>query len=248
MIDQRKIPLALLGLGGYDFPWWRYDRTPRYPSVGYYPVDAFDPGEWVMSYPNPAFEKRTRRDAFWGAKIVMSFRDDDLEAIVETAQMPNPGAEAHLLDLLKKRRDKVGRYWFRRINPLDRFAIRAGSAVVAARNGGRAAETPVLTFDDLSVTYDLADAESRTYAFQIRHDGEVLVDEKQVDAPVIPLRRTDASLRQHLSTTGATTDEERVVRIDIRTHDSDGHVSRPTLVYVVVPATGGPRVVGLERK
>ena len=248
MIDQRKIPLALLGLGGYDFPWWQYDRTPRYPSVGYYPVEAFDPGEWVMSYPNPAFEERTRRDAFWGAKMVMSFRDDDLEAIVETAQMPDPEAEAHLLDLLKKRRDKVGRYWFRRINPLDRFAIRAGSAAVAARNGGRAIEAPVLTFDDLSVAYDLVRATSRSYTFEIRHEGESLVQGEEVNAPRIPLRLSDGSLREHLSEAGATTEDDRVVRIGIRTHGPDERVSRPTVVYVVIPTTGDPRVVGLERK
>jgi hypothetical protein len=98
------------------------------------------------------------------------------------------------------------------------------------------------------VTYDLADETSRTYAFEIRHDGEVLIEEEQVNAPAIPLRLANASLREHLSAAGATTDEERVVRIDIRTHDSDGHVTRPTLVYVAVPMTGRPRVVGLERK
>jgi len=250
IIDQRKIPQALLSLGTYEFPWWEYDRTPAYPSVGYYRADVFDPGEWVMSYPNPAFEERTRRDAFWGAKIVMSFRDEDLEAIVETAQMPDPEAEAYLLEILKARRDKVGRYWFRRINPIDRFTIRpetpsppATATEAVDREGGG----PILEFDDLSVAYDLVSARSSAYEYEIRHDGDILV-EARTEESAIPLRVGTTPLPAVLDRAGAEEAHARVVQIEIRTQRQDGHVSRPTVVYVVVPSKGSARVVGLERK
>jgi hypothetical protein len=247
IIDQRKIPRALLGLGAVRFPWWHYDASPPYPSVGYYRADVFDPGEWVMSYPNPAFEKRTRRDAFWGAKIVMSFRDDDLAAIVETAQMPRPEAEAYLLDVLQKRRDKVGRYWFRRVNPLDRFAVAAAPAVVAARTGGRAADVPALVFDDLSVTYDLVSGDGTVYHYTLRHDGDVL-QTGSTRQPAVPLRGDGSALADVLDRRGATQPDDRVVRVDLRTHRADGHVSRPTRVYLAWPSRKPPRVVGIERK
>jgi hypothetical protein len=258
-IDLRKIPFAALSFGAYPFPWWEYDPTPQYPSVGYYRADVFKPGQWVMTYPNPAFQKQTRRDAFWGAKQVMSFRDEDLRAIVETAQMTNPEAEAYLLDVLKKRRDKIGRYWFQRINPLDRFAVEKQSAVMAARDGGssgavgsgkESGEAFMLTFDDLSVTYDLRPAEGTRYTAAVRHDGDRLA-EHEVAGPAVPLRADGRPLPAVLTDRGATSPHDRVIRIDLRTHRPDGHVSRITRVYVHVPgaeAGNPPRVVGLERE
>jgi len=247
MIDQRKISAALLGLGTHRFPWWEYDPTPQYPSVGYYRADVFKPGEWVMTYPNPAFEKQTRRDAFWGAKIVMSFRDEDLRAIVETAQMSNPQAESHLLDVLKSRRDQTGRYWFRQINPIDRFAIQEDGTVMAARDGTRVPEGPVLTFDDLAVTYDLEPADGSRYTYTMYHQGDRLTARQSTHQPAISLRVNGSSLTTLLDQRGASSGEERVVRVDLQTHRPDGHVSRETRVYVHLPAQERPRVVGIER-
>jgi hypothetical protein len=248
MIDQRKIPQALLGLGAFRFPWWDYDPTPRYPSVGYFRADVFRPGEWVPSYPNPAFEKMTRRDAFWGAKIVMSFTDAHLRAIVETAQMSNPEAEAHLLDVLQERRDMIGRYWFARINPLDRFEVTGGPAPVAAREPAGAERPPALVFEDLAVAGGLADAEGRRYRYAFVHDGDRLAPARETDSARIPLRAGGRSLRRILDERGGDRPDGRVVRADVHTLREEGEASRAVRVWVYLPADGPGRVVGLERE
>ena len=247
LIDLRKIPIAAVSLGAYPFPWWEYDPEPQYPSVGYFRADVFDPGKWVMTYPNPAFEKQTRRDGYWGAKMVMSFRDDDLHAIVETAQMEDAEAEAYLLDVLKKRRDKIGRYWFRRVNPLDRFAVKEKRAVLAARKVSGRPDAPVLVFDDLSVLYGLAPAAGTRYEVAIHHDDEHLLT-KTVADPVLPLAAKGKPLSAILDDRGATTSHSRVVRVVLRTRRPDGHRSRETVVYLALPPSEDARVVGIERK
>jgi hypothetical protein len=257
MIDQRKIPMAILGLGAYRFPWWHYDATPRYTAVGYYRADVFRPGEWVPTYPNPAFEKMTRRDAYWGAKIVMSFSDEDLRAIVETARISNPEAEAHLLDVLQKRRDKIGRYWFDRINPLDRFSVEKNEApsVAGGSNGAseaRSAEATaraLLHFDDLAVTGGLETAEARRYTVQVYLDDAPIGARRTVEASRVPLTVDGTALHAVLDDRGRTGPHRRVVRVDLRTRQ-DGTTSAPTRVYVHVPAADQEtaRVVGLERQ
>ena len=245
LIDQRKIPQALFALGMYRFPWWDYDASAPYKAVGYFRADVFEPGEWVPTYPNPAFEKMTRRDAFWGAKIVMSFSDADLRAIVETAQISTPAAEAHLLEVLQARRDKIGRYWFDRINPLDRFSVVAPSAVVAGQ--GRA--TPVgaqLRFDDLAVTGGLAAGETRRYTYQFVLDGEALGAVRSVDSSRVPLGVDGRALGTILDARGRTSPDDRVVRVDLRTVQGD-ETSAATQVYVVVPTGAPARVVGVGR-
>jgi hypothetical protein len=248
MIDQRKIPQALLALGAFRFPWWHVDPTPRYTAVGYFRADVFRPGKWVPTYPNPAFEKMTLRDAYWGAKIVMSFTDEDLRAIVETAQISNPEAEAHLVDVLRKRRDKIGRYWFDRVNPLDHFSVEAAApSPVVTGSGGDAPEPPVLHFDDLAVTSGLETAEARRYTYRMSLDGEALGAERTTDPSRLPLAVDGTPLASVLDERGRSGGHERVVRVDLRTVQ-DGEKSSVTQVYVHVPSDDTPRVVGLQRR
>jgi hypothetical protein len=246
MIDQRKIPMAILGLGAYRFPWWHYDPTPRYTAVGYFRADVFRPGAWVPTYPNPAFEKMTLRDAYWGAKIVMSFSDADLRAIVETARISTPEAEAHLIEVLRKRRDKIGRYWFDRVNPLDRFSVDAASGPPLAGSGGPA-DPPTLTFDDLAVTGDLAPAEARRYTYRMMVDDEPLGPAETATQSRVPLSVEGTPLREVLDARNRTGPHQRVVRVDLRTLE-DGDESPRTQVYVYVPADAPARVVGLRRR
>jgi len=246
IIDQRKILKAIPALGAYPFPWWDYEWDIPYPAVGYFPADVFKPGEWVPTYPNPAFEKMTERDAYWGAKLVMSFSDEDLRAIVETARISNPEAEAHLLDVLQRRRDKIGRYWFDKVNPLDRFSVVAPSPV-AETGASSPPEPPRLQFDDLAVEGGLARAEARTYTAQMHLDDSPLGPARTTPSPQLPLTVADAPLSRVLDRRGRTAPHERVVRVDLRTRH-DGTLSDPTRVYVHVPDAGSPRVVGLERE
>lgn len=126
--DPRSILRSLVSLGFYRKPWEEPLPMP-YPSLGYFENQTFDPGRWVPTYPNPAFERCTKRDGYWGAKIVMSFGDEEIRAMVDAGEYSDPGASAELARLLAQRRDLIGRYWFGKVNPLDRFAFEDGALV-----------------------------------------------------------------------------------------------------------------------
>ena len=249
LIDQRKITSALFSLGAYRFPWWDYDPTPSYESVGYFRADVFRPGEWVPTYPNPAFEKLTERDGYWGAKLVMSFTDEDLAAIVTTARISDPDAEAHLLNVLQERRDKIGRYWFDKVNPLDRFSVDSPS--LADRGSSPSGEpgprkASALQFEDLAVEGDLVRADARTYVYRMHLDDAPLGASHTTDDTRLALEVDGTALGAFLDARGRSAPDERVIRIDLRTQEN-GSLSDPTRVYVHAPSSGPPRVVGLER-
>lgn len=148
--DPRTITKSLLSLGFHRKPWNEPLAMP-YPEIGYFENETFEAISWVPTYPNPAFQRCTGRDGYWGAKVLMAFSDDDILAMVETGEYSNPGATKELTRLLIERRDMIGRYWFGRVNPLDRFRI--------DRTG--------LHFEDLAVKHGLTDAQGTSYQYRM---------------------------------------------------------------------------------
>jgi len=122
-LDLKHSLVRLMTLGLYVFDYERSPRTVYHPSVGYLDNHLFKPGNWKPMYPAPPFENLTLRDAFWGAKIVTSFTDAQIAAAVSTADFTDPAARAGLRNFLVERRDRIGHFWFARVNPLDRFRI-----------------------------------------------------------------------------------------------------------------------------
>ena len=80
-----------------------------------------------------------------------SFSDSDVKAVVSAGQLSNPAASSELVRILADRRDKIGRYWFGRANPLDRFWM----------DGDR------LHFDDLAVKAGLANPHETNYEYTV---------------------------------------------------------------------------------
>jgi hypothetical protein len=124
---------------GFAVPYWAKARYPRFPSIGLFESEVFDPEKWLPEYPNPALLNRLPDDEFWAAKQVMHFTDEEIRAIVRTGRLSDPAAEDYLVRCLIERRDKIGRAYFRKVLPIDRFALRGGE----------------LVFEDLAATHAL---------------------------------------------------------------------------------------------
>jgi hypothetical protein len=169
VMDPPKIARSWVALGLWVKPWEK-ELPVVAPEVGKFDAELFDPERWWTSYANPAFEKMTTRDAFWGAKIVTAFTDEDLAAIVQEARYVTPGAEAHVLKTLAARRDKIGRAWFsiKRINPLDNFTLE---------------ERQRLRFNDLAADRGYAETGATTYRFRIDGGGWSESAEPRMDLP-----------------------------------------------------------------
>jgi hypothetical protein len=120
---QSAVQLFSLGLA---VPFWSLAHFPDMPSVGRFEYQVFDPEKWVPEYPIPAFLNRLPDDEFWAAKQVMAIRDNEIRAIVGSAHYSDPKAAAWITECLIQRRDKIGRAYYKKVLPLDRFEIRDG--------------------------------------------------------------------------------------------------------------------------
>lgn len=153
-LDYKNVSRNFITLGLTE-PYWLDIAYSGYPSVGVFEGEAFDPLKWRPSYPIRPFELMTDSDAFWAARIIMSFTDEMIEAIVDEAGYSQREAADYLARTLIKRRDRIGRVWFGRVTPLDNFSIQ-----------GR-----LLLFRDLAADHGFAKGPERRYFATIR--GEV---------------------------------------------------------------------------
>lgn len=125
LMEFDKAAVQIFTLGIYIPKWFRWDYKD-YPSIGRFEWEIYEPDEWVPEYRNPAFSNRLPDDTYWGAKKVMAFSDEDIRTLVEAADYSNPDAREWLITCLIKRRDKIGDVYFRRVLPLDGFAVEGG--------------------------------------------------------------------------------------------------------------------------
>lgn len=132
LLDTNMMKRRLLSFGLYRAYWQKNPTPETQAALGYYSLDNYNPGDWRPNLPNAAFGSATPADAYWGAKLVMSFTDQQLAGAVDAAQYSDPANARALLDALRQRRDATGRYWFAQVSPIENVAIEDG----------------VLTFDD----------------------------------------------------------------------------------------------------
>ena len=107
MFEPDKTLKRMVSFGFYLQPWQTVDYD-RYPSVGRFEGDDFNPDTWKSWVPVGALLRARTDDDFWAARRVMAFSDELIRAIVKTGQYSDPKAEEHLGTVLIKRRNKIG--------------------------------------------------------------------------------------------------------------------------------------------
>ena len=101
VVEVGRTLAALFSLGLYRRPFqdrraeWT-ESVARHPSLGYFPAESFDPDAYRSQSKLPAAMRMTDRDAYWGAKLVTAFSDEQIAAMVQAARLPD--AEARTLD------------------------------------------------------------------------------------------------------------------------------------------------------
>lgn len=177
-VDPAIIFANIFTFGLYIRPWEKFNGV-KYPSIGIYNAEPFEPTKYRAMVPNPAFENMTLLDGYWAAKIVMSFTDEQLKLVIREAQYSDPEAENYLFKVIKARRDIIGKYFFSRVNPLDKFKIER-----SAMNG------PTLIFTDLAVESGLVAQNESYYKFscmEYRKGKYTVLDEGELRDTLIPL-------------------------------------------------------------
>jgi len=149
-------------LGSFIRPWQTIDYD-EHPEIGRFEGDEFEPEEWKPRVPVAAVRHARSDDEFWAALRVMAFTDEQIRAAVKTGGYTDPAAEKLLADVLIKRRNKIGRVYFSRINPLVRFAL-SGSGVLTFENPSVRAgfsEAPAKGYQAVWSTFNNATGEAR---------------------------------------------------------------------------------------
>lgn len=125
--DPGVVAASWVTLGLWIKPW---EPAPpdAYPEIGPFPSGPFEPARWKPSFANPAFERRTPADGFWGARLATAFTDADLDALLSAGVFPTPGARDYLRAILSRRRDAVARRWLcvPEVSPLDEPRLEGG--------------------------------------------------------------------------------------------------------------------------
>ena len=147
LVDTKSAAAQAFSFGFY-LPKWMRTTYPSIRGVGTFDAESFDPVNWRPNYPVVPFMLMDDEDAFWAAKKVMAFSNDDLRAIVETAHYTDPRATEWVTNTLIQRREKIAQAWLTRGLALDNFRVEDGR----------------LAFDDLAVTHNVG--APRTYAVQ----------------------------------------------------------------------------------
>jgi len=154
LIDFGWMARRLVTFGFVEEPWRRAHQDTGIPSVGRFESEVFNPGTYKPEVPHTVFREMTDGDAYWGAKIVASFSDAQIAAAVGAAHYEDPRAREFLVRNLIVRRDKIARYWFARVAPLDFFAVNQDH----------------LRFHDLAVDTGLSGA--RSYDVVVEAEGK----------------------------------------------------------------------------
>ncbi len=224
LVDYGAIGKKFVSLG-INEPYWISNKHSGYSSVGIFESDNFDPLKWRNSYPTRAFELMDNRDAFWAVKIIMSFTDEMLRAIVSEARYPEQGAAEHVLETLIKRRDKVGREWFGRMTPVDNFEVKGQS----------------LIFSDLAIDSGLTEINRRKYFYS------TWIKDRAGKATSINKHSESRERAINISqTSGDKKKPFMTVRIEIE--DNGNSVGRGVDVYLYCIDQMSCRVTGLDRR
>jgi hypothetical protein len=148
---------ALLSFGLYHRTFedqraqWRW-LVSLYPAIGYLPAETFDPDQFRTNRKLPTHVRMTDRDAYWGAKVVTSFSDAQLEAVIGTADLPTLEA-AYALHALEVRRDILGRRYLRTMAAVE-------SPEPSPDGGG-------VCFEDLAIARGYATAAEARYRIEV---------------------------------------------------------------------------------
>jgi len=159
---------------GVTRPEWATEAYPRVRGLGRFGGGAsFDADTWVADTHFVTWANRLPDDLYWGAKLVMSFTDEEIRAIVNTGGYTDERTTLWIADALIARRDEIGRDFFAKVLPLDNFRVVNGR----------------LEFDDLMATYGLGAAHAVDFSWHaFDNDSELttMISYDEADGTALP--------------------------------------------------------------
>jgi len=137
-IDFGAIGADFITFGAVSRPWERAKFGPAGKIFGYFNDAEFEPQDWHVGYPNPAFSAMQESDGAWMARVISHLDDADIEAIVNEAHLSSPVAHSELIRILRGRRDRIFRRYLLRLSSLERPVVQDGRVLVRLTSLGSA--------------------------------------------------------------------------------------------------------------
>ncbi len=183
--DVGPITGRFLALGLHEDPWVNVHRPEGLSEVGLFVADPFEPEKWKPDIPHSGMAEMTAEDGYWGAKIISAFSREQIKAMVLSGKYQDPMAVDYLADILCQRRDKIVRYWFSEVPPLDFFQSLDG----------------VVKYSDLGAERGYFSEEVTQYRYRMcavnsNREGESWSQWQESDLTVIPLQKAPESNAQ----------------------------------------------------
>jgi hypothetical protein len=228
---------SMLTLGLKVWGWERGGGI-EHRSIGYFESDIFRPNKFDPIVPNPAFEEMTYADAFWGAKIVMSFDEEDLKALVRAGHYSDPAAEKYLLKTLLERQEKIGRHWFGKVNPLDEFDY--------SNNDGSIS----VNFEDLAVRHGFEPEGETQYKYSVRYKSVNKLESNEFSGSQFVLSVDDVNtLAQSYRPPKVENWESQLFEVLISAKRGSSYWSKPTALWLWYhPDKKSFQLVGIEHR
>ncbi|MSR77077.1 MAG: hypothetical protein EXS63_02465 [Candidatus Omnitrophica bacterium] len=176
-VDYGDTGKAIFSFGFWKKPWQkRWKDTGENlmsvsPAVGYFDNRYFDPAKYKTQLPHYAFKDLTRADALWATKIIMSFSDENIRAIVKTGKLSKPEDSETVAKVLIERRDLIGKYGFETSSPLEDFSL----------------QNQLLSFKDLAIDHKFWTTEQTTYHVDLVNAQGKNLSSADVHSPTIDL-------------------------------------------------------------
>ncbi|BCS35864.1 hypothetical protein TBR22_A50990 [Luteitalea sp. TBR-22] len=209
---------------GFGLSPWQTADYPDHPAVGRFEGASFAPETWKPRAPTLAYIEMRDDDAFWAARRVMAFSDDLIRAVVATGEIGDPAQEKYLADTLILRRDKIGRAYLPKINPIVDPVLGA--------NGE-------LSFGNAAVQYRFAPAPTSYTATWARFDNAT--------GATTPIGQTTSTEPRMQAPAGLPTAPGSFIELELSArHPNHPSWERPVLVHFRRNGAGWT-LVGLQR-
>lgn len=227
-VDLGQISVDLLTFGAIERPFERERFGPSGAVFGYFNVERFDPERWRPSYPNPAFQHMSERDAAWMARIIARVTPAHVEHAIRAGRLGTRALRDELARVLLGRRRRI----------LERFLPRLSSLSLPVLNV-HDGKTSVCA-DDLGVVSGIAEAARTSYSAQLLGDAPSLLATRASGARVC-VELPDASSRAVPTPSREDVIDWRVLRA------SGAGPAEGRLRVHIERRPGADAVVGLER-
>ncbi len=206
----------------------------RFVGVGSFEARGFDPAGWTPAYRFEPFVNTGWADAFWAAKIVAGFTDEQIAAAVSAGRLSDPAAATYLTGTLAQRRDRIAAAYLGGSTAADRFEIQSPTP-------GRW----MLAFEDLGVLAGVSHPDDVQYSmiFRLPDFGGKLGQQSRgghyrhfdLTAFIPPVH-----LHRH--------DPQRYAVAEVRAYSHLGKwLPGRTDVHIYFDSRQGPQIVGLHR-